>query len=296
MPCRSFGFGSFLSDGFNLSFSLSNSLLSFLCIMYESLLELTDVSTGYTDKHGKKVISSHLSASLREGRLTCLLGPNGAGKSTLLRTMAAFQPLLDGHISLKGKSLSAYSIQERARLISIVLTERPKNLNMTVEEVVSLGRSPFTGFWGRFRESDKRVVDECLSLIGIEGFRHRKISSLSDGERQKAMIAKSMAQETPIVFLDEPTAFLDYPSKVKTMLLLHQLTRSLGKTVFLSTHDMEHALWIADEIWLLDRERGLTTGTPEQLSENGKIGEFFNCEAMTYIPAARRFSIALRSK
>ena len=258
-----------------------------------SLLEFHDLTTGYADKHGRKIISSQLNAQLREGRLTCMLGPNGAGKSTLLRTMAAFQPALGGQILLNGRALSSYTKPELARQISIVLTENPKNMNMTVDEVVALGRSPYTGFWGKLHEADRKAVDESLRLIGIEDFKYRKIASLSDGERQKVMIAKSITQETPIIYLDEPTAFLDYPSKVRTMLLLHQLTRMLGKTVFLSTHDMEHALWIADEIWLLDREKGLTTGTPQELSESGRIGEYFDCKDMTYIPDSRRFAVTL---
>ena len=259
----------------------------------KGVLELNDLTTGYADKHGSNVISSRLNAQLQQGKLTCMLGPNGAGKSTLLRTMAAFQPALGGQIMLNGRSLTTYSMQELAREISIVLTDNPKNMNMTVEEVVALGRSPYTGFWGRLHESDWKAVDESLQLIGIADFRHRRISSLSDGERQKVMIAKSITQETPIIFLDEPTAFLDYPSKVRIMLLLHRLTRVLGKTVFLSTHDMEHALWIADELWLLDREKGLTTGTPQELSESGQIGSYFDCADMTYQPASRRFIVTL---
>lgn len=258
-----------------------------------SFFELQNLTTGYADKHGAKTISSLLNAHLQQGKLTCMLGPNGAGKSTLLRTMAAFQPALDGQIMLHGRELSTYTMQELARQISIVLTDTPKNMNMTVEEVVSLGRSPYTGFWGKLHEADWKAVDESLNLIGIEDFRYRKLSSLSDGERQKVMIAKSITQETPLIFLDEPTAFLDYPSKVRTMLLLHRLTRALGKTVFLSTHDMEHALWIADEIWLLDREKGLTTGTPQELSDTGRIGEYFDCKDMTYIPESRRFAVTL---
>lgn len=258
-----------------------------------SFFELNDLTTGYADKHGAKAISSHLNAQLQQGKLTCMLGPNGAGKSTLLRTMAAFQPALEGQIIVDDKPLATYTMQQLAQKISIVLTDSPKNMNMTVEEVVSLGRSPYTGFWGKMHEADWKAVNDSLKLIGIEDFRYRRLSSLSDGERQKVMIAKSITQGTPLIFLDEPTAFLDYPSKVRTMLLLHRLTRELGKTVFLSTHDMEHALWIADEIWLLDRNKGLTTGTPQQLSKSGQIGNYFDCRDMTYIPDSRRFAVTL---
>ena len=147
--------------------------------------------------------------------------------------------------------------------------------NMTVEELVGMGRSPYTGFWGRLRGRDREIVKESISLVKIENLTHRMVHTLSDGERQKVMIAKVLAQETPVIFLDEPTAFLDFPSKVEIMQLLHRLTRQTGKTIFLSTHDMELALQLADKIWLMDKEGGIATGTPEDLSLDGSLSGFF---------------------
>jgi iron complex transport system ATP-binding protein len=145
---------------------------------------------------------------------------------------------------------------------------------MTVEEMVGMGRSPYTGFWGTLDADDRRIVDEAIRQVDIDPLRHRMIHTLSDGERQKVMIAKALAQQTPVIYLDEPTAFLDFPSKVEVMLLLRRICREAQKTVFLSTHDLELALQIADCIWLMDRTEGLSIGTPEELARNGVLGSF----------------------
>ena len=258
------------------------------------MLSFTSLTTGYRSRHAVHPISRNLTASLKAGEMTCLLGPNGAGKSTLLKTLTATLQPLDGSVTLDGRPLSSYTAQERARLISIVLTGSVPHLNMTVREVVALGRSPYTNFWGRLSAADEKATDEAIRLIGISELAHRPLRSLSDGERQKAMLAKAIAQQTPIIFLDEPTAFLDYPSKIRTMLLLRRLTRELGKCVLLSTHDLDHAVCVADRLWLLDKEKGLTDGTPEALGKSGDIGRYFDCDALIYEASARRFEIQMR--
>lgn len=146
---------------------------------------------------------------------------------------------------------------------------------MTVTELIGLGRSPYTGFWGTLSKEDRAVVEHSVALVGIPHLAHRMVHTLSDGERQKVMIAKALAQETPVIYLDEPTAFLDFPSKVEMMQLLHHLSRQTDKTIFLSTHDLELALQIADKIWLMDKMNGVTIGTPEDLSLNGNLSNFF---------------------
>ena len=150
-----------------------------------------------------------------------------------------------GEVWIAGKRLSDYADKELARLIGIVLTERCEVTNLSVEELVGLGRSPYTGFWGTLGKEDKRIVSEAIQQVGIAGLSDRMIHTLSDGERQKVMIAKVLAQQTPVILLDEPTAFLDFPSKVEMMRLLRTLAHGLDKTVFLSTHDLELALQIA---------------------------------------------------
>ena len=250
--------------------------------MKETTIRLRDLSIGYPDKHNTKRVAEHLNASIHSGELTCLLGTNGVGKSTLLRTLSAFQPPLGGTIDLLDRPLSTYDDRQLATVIGVVLTEKSDIRNMTVEELVGLGRSPYTGFWGTLKEGDRRIVHEAIARVRIEPLTQRMVHTLSDGERQKVMIAKALAQETPIIFLDEPTAFLDFPSKVEVMQLLHNLTHTLQKTVFMSTHDLELALQIADKIWLMDRTNGIAIGTPEDLSLEGKLSSFFSRKGITY--------------
>lgn len=245
-------------------------------------ITLHDVTTGYSAKGQQTAITSGINAELYPSELTCLLGPNGAGKSTLLKTLSAFLPPLSGEIVIDGRPLDDYSDSRLARTISVVLTERISLNNMSVYELVGMGRSPYTGFWGHISPSDRHIVDTAIEMVGIGALRNRQMQTLSDGERQKVMIAKSLAQETPIVFLDEPTAFLDYPSKVEIMQLLLRLAREKNKTVFLSTHDLELALQIADKIWLVDKSHGLRIGTPEDLSLNGEMSRFFEREGVVF--------------
>ena len=244
------------------------------------MIELRNVSIGYRSKHGVRTVASGLNGTIRRGELTCLLGANGIGKSTLLRTLSAFQPKTGGEIYVEGRELSTFSDKELSRLIGVVLTEKPDVRNMTVRELVSLGRSPYTGFWGSYSKADLEIVDESIAQVGIEALSGRMIHTLSDGERQKVMTAKALAQQTPIIYLDEPTAFLDYPSKVEVMQLLRRISRAElphgtgQRTIFLTTHDVELALQLADTIWLMTREEGLVTGTPRQLAEQGALSRF----------------------
>lgn len=242
--------------------------------MKETTVALKDLSIGYGTRQGVRVVGQHLTAQICRGELTCLLGENGVGKSTLLRTLSAFQPKLDGSIHVLDRELESYSDKELARLIGVVLTEKPDVGQMTATELVGMGRSPYTGFWGSMDDDDWQVVDQAFGLVGIEDLKDRLVMTLSDGERQKVMIAKALAQQTPVIYLDEPTAFLDYPSKVEMLLLLRRISREAGKTVFLSTHDVELALQVADCLWLMDREEGLHIGTPRQLSETGQLSKF----------------------
>lgn len=245
-------------------------------------IELHSLAIGYSNRHSVKTVAEGISDTIRSGELTCLLGENGAGKSTLLRTLSGFLPHLGGEITILGKPLSDYREKELATVIGVVLTEKTNLQNMTVAELVGMGRSPYTGFWGRLTDEDRRMVDEAMALVGIEALASRMVQTLSDGERQKVMIAKALAQKTPIIFLDEPTAFLDYPSKVEILHLLHRLSREMDKTIFLSTHDLELALQIADRLWLMARGSGVITGTPEDLALNGTLDRFFRRKGVAF--------------
>ena len=251
--------------------------------MTETIL-LQDLSIGYHTKQQQRVVASHLNATLNKGELTCLLGRNGIGKSTLLRTLSAFQPALEGEIMMATPALvplSTLSDKALSRLIGVVLTEKLDVRNMRVYELAGMGRSPYTGFWGTLSEEDHRLVDEAICMVGIEALKERMIHTLSDGERQKVMIAKALAQQTPVIYLDEPTAFLDYPSKVEMMQLLCRLAEQEQKTIFLSTHDVELALQIADCLWLMTPQ-GLYIGTPRELASQGVLGSFIERDGIVF--------------
>lgn len=259
---------------------------------YKETIVLRNVSTGYSLRHNiRKVITEDINASLRSGELTCLLGPNGAGKSTLLRTMSGFIPALSGEILLSGQAIDHLSPEVLSKEISIVLTDKLSIPDMTLAQLVGLGRSPYTNFWGNLTDQDREIVSEALSIVGISHLAERLVSTLSDGERQKAMIAKALAQRTPVIFLDEPTAFLDYPSKVEIMQLLAALARESGKTIFMSTHDLELALQITDMAWLIDRKLGITTGSPEDLILSGHLQKYFNGEGIEFNSKTGLFQI-----
>ena len=208
------------------------------------------LTVGY---RGHRVVED-ISLSLPCGRLVCLLGPNGAGKSTLLRTLCGFQPPIAGTVTISGSDITTMSAAEVARLVSVVLTDRPLTPSLTDAEMVGMGRAPYTGFWGRLSDDDRRLVSEAMQTVGIDSLATRRMGQLSDGERQKVMIAKALAQHTPVIVLDEPTAFLDYPSKVAVMKTLARLAHDEGKTILMSTHDLELAAQLGDELMKIENK------------------------------------------
>ncbi len=248
----------------------------------KTIIEIRDLSTGYSTKKEEKIIGAHLNGELHEGEFICLLGANGTGKSTLLKTLAGFQPAIHGDVIAQNILIKNYTPKELSKVVSVVLTDNTKLNNMNVYDVVSMGRSPYTGFWGHLKESDHSIVEKCMQWVGIEDLKDRQMGQLSDGERQKVMIAKSIAQQTPIILLDEPTSYLDYPSKVSMMLMLHRLSKSKNKTILMSTHDIENALQIADKIWILDVDNGLVEGIPEDLCREGYIDKYFVSKGMFF--------------
>ena len=262
--------------------------------MNNETIQLRNLSIGYAMARGVRTVAEGINGAIRSGELTCLLGPNGVGKSTLLRTLSAFQPAISGEVlfsrSEEGgvwSEISSFTDKELSRLIGVVLTEKPDVRNMSVRELVSLGRSPYTGFWGTYSKEDLRIVDEAIGMVGIGDLTRRSVHTLSDGERQKVMIAKALAQQTPVIFLDEPTAFLDYPSKVEMLQLLRRISREAEKTVFLSTHDVELALQLADTLWLMRKQEPgegspVAIGSPKALAESGDLGRFIEGKGVSF--------------
>lgn len=254
---------------------------------HQASIILRHLDIGY----GKTVVAANLSASVYRGELTCLLGANGIGKSTLLRTLSAFQPPLAGSIEIEGHRLGELAQKDFAKLLGVVLTGRPDVQNITAAELVGIARSPYTGFWGTLSASDLRIVDEALAMVGIGNLRDRKIQTLSDGECQKVMIAKALAQQTPVIMLDEPTAFLDYPSKVEVLLLLRRLAHDMDKTIFLATHDVEMALQTADSLWILGEQGDLSVGTPRELAAKGSVGQYLRRADVAFDPSSLTIKI-----
>ena len=230
---------------------------------------------------GACCVAYDLNATALPGTLTCLIGHNGTGKSTLLRTIARLQQSIDGRVLIGDNDISTLKPTHLSRMLSIVLTSRPDVRNMTVEELVALGRAPYTGFWGRLSADDRRIVRHSIESVGITAMAERRVCTLSDGEMQKVMIAKSLAQQTPVILLDEPTAFLDFPGKIDLMLLLQRLAHEERKTILLSTHDLETALQTADRLWLL-ADGALHDGTPHELADQGFIDDYIGRKSVKF--------------
>lgn len=258
----------------------------------EPLIVSKDLSIGYSHpRHGDKVLHSNVSVKLECGEFACLLGPNGSGKSTLLQTLCGFLPRLGGEVSISGRPIDKVSNREMSLLASVVLTERVAVSNMTVFDLVSLGRTPYTGFFGRLKTKDTDIVLDGIKAVGLEGFEERLITNMSDGERQKAMIAKALVQETPLIVLDEPTAFLDLPSRIEIMHLLRKLAHQRNKGILLSTHDLDMALQMADKVWLLAEGRRMETGTPEDLVLTNEFRRFFEREGILFDNESGQFTV-----
>ena len=233
-----------------------------------------------TIENGEKAILSDINQTLEPGRLVCLLGSNGVGKSTILRTLAGFQPPLSGEVLLDGKDLSSLSLSQRSKTVSIVLTERVEVPYMKVVDLVGMGRSPYTGFFGKLSEEDKGIASDAIEMIGISSLAERTIDTLSDGERQKAFLAKALAQQTPIILLDEPTAFLDFHAKISTLRLMQKLAHETNKIILMSTHDVEMALRLSDLLWIV-QDGKIQTGTTASLTESGILRQFLGDEAIS---------------
>lgn len=240
------------------------------------MISLQNLTVGY----GEKAILSDINQTLEPGRLVCLLGSNGVGKSTILRTLAGFQPPLSGEVLIDGRNLSSLTLAERSKAVSVVLTERVEVPYMKVADLVGMGRSPYTGFFGKLTKEDKQIVGEAIEMVGISSLAERTIDTLSDGERQKAFLAKALAQQTPIILLDEPTAFLDFHAKISTLRLMQKLAHETNKIILMSTHDVEMALRLSDLLWIV-QDGKIQTGTTASLTESGILRQFLGDEAIS---------------
>ena len=261
----------------------------------DHVLYTKKLAIGYPEKKRKNILHRDVELTLFPGELTCLLGPNGAGKSTLIRTLGGSQKCMEGHVYLDKKEINKYKNKELACMIGIVLTAGNQPGNMSVFELVSLGRHPYTDFFGRLDQEDKNQIIHALEAVGILHMQNRMVSELSDGERQKVMIAKALAQQTPILILDEPTAFLDLPSRMEIMKLLHELSREMNKAILVTTHDLQLALQFADKMWLMAKNEPMITGAPEDLVIENQFSHIFERSGIQFDQESGNFNMDFKN-
>lgn len=249
------------------------------------MYELNSLQIGY----GGTALSTLQEVSVAPGEFICLLGRNGQGKSTLLRTLAGFIPPVGGQAFVDGRPVRDWSAAERARKIAVVLTDRPQVPALRVTELVEMGRQPYTGWSGALSVEDRRIADEALERVEGGHLRDRYVDSLSDGERQRVMIARALAQQPRIMLLDEITAFLDLPSRVTIVSTLRRIARDAGVSIILSSHDLELSLGSADRLWLLPGGGQFVDGAPEDVALSGALGEAFDQPNLSFSLERGRF-------
>ncbi|SDQ67614.1 ABC transporter ATP-binding protein [Flagellimonas zhangzhouensis] len=252
----------------------------------QNILSVSELAIGY----GTKKVAEHINFSLKPGILCGVVGVNGIGKSTLLRTLARFQPMLSGKIELKGQSTKQIPPEKLAKELSVVLTESPASKNLTVEELIALGRQPYTNWLGTLTSQDKKYINESLDAFLLNDLRHKKCHELSDGQLQRVLIARAMAQDTPLILLDEPTTHLDLYHKVQILKLLRELAHYQQKTILFSTHEIELAIQLCDTMLILDGKNH-PFGGPCQLIEQQHFDGLFPSEMVQFDPQTGTFKV-----
>jgi len=246
-----------------------------------NIINISDLSIGYFSGGNKQALLSYLSMEASKGELIALIGKNGAGKSTLLRTLTKQLPLISGHISIYGKDPEDYSMNQFAKIVSFVSTEIVKINNFRVIDLVALGRFPHTNWIGKLQSEDLEKVTDALASVGLSHLTYKSTNQISDGERQRVMIARAIAQDTPIIIMDEPTAFLDITNRYEIVDLLHNLTREKDKTIIFSSHDLSIAMQEADKIWLME-DKNILQGAPEDLIINNSFNKLFQNSRVSF--------------
>jgi len=254
-------------------------------------IHLDQLSVGYQKGNSKLEILGGLNASIKHGELVCLIGENGVGKSTLLRSIAGVQKPLSGQVFVDNKPVNDYTAPDLARTISLVLTDRIFAGNLTVKEIVALGRHPYTNWLGKLEQKDVDKIDWALDITDIHKISDRIISELSDGQFQKTLIARALAQDGDIIILDEPTAHLDLSNKIIILKLLKDLSNETGKAILIATHEIEFSFQVADKIWIALKDKNLKEGTPEDLVLDGSLNQMINHNAINFDSDHGRFMV-----
>ena len=258
--------------------------------MENILLHTENLDIGYRTKRSEKPLAKDLNITLETKNFTCLIGRNGIGKSTLLRTISGLHPPLKGHVIMNKQNVHNLSVSKRAAFISLVLTERVSSGNLTVRELIALGRQPYTNWIGILSDTDKQIIERSIEQTRLENISGQQCDTLSDGQMQRVMIARALAQDTPLIILDEPTAHLDIQHKVEIFRLLKQLACESGKSILVSTHEIHFALEMADNLWILT-EKGIQTGSPEKMIRENVIGSIFQDDIIRFDAEKKRFQI-----
>jgi iron complex transport system ATP-binding protein len=262
----------------------------------DKIIELRSAAVGYKQKgNSQKVVKSGISVHALKGELVAVIGENGVGKSTLLKTIAGFHSAVGGEVLIRGKQVSTYHEKELALMMSFVSTEIIRVPNLSVFDLVSLGRYPHTNWFGKLLDEDRRIVEEAIQAVGLQGYEDRMVNHISDGERQKVMIARTLAQDTEVIVLDEPTAFLDLSNKYGIVHILHQLASEKGKTILFSTHDLTTAIAESDRVWLM-LDNSVEQGAPEDLILNGTFAGLFHNEHLFFDQEKGDFRIRKQTK
>ena len=249
-------------------------------------LSIQALSIGYKNL----TVALNIDFELQAGEFSAIVGVNGIGKSTLLRTLARLQPKLDGSIKIQQRPLRKFSAPELAHQLALVLTEPLATKNLTVAELIALGRQPHTNWLGTLTPHDLNTIEECLSVFDLEKLKHKKCHELSDGQLQRLHIARAMAQDTPIILLDEPTTHLDLSHKVRIFKLLRQLAHEHRKTILFTSHEIDLAIQLCDKILILDGKEN-PFGAPCELIEKGCFDTLFPSEMVWFDAASGSFKV-----
>jgi len=261
-----------------------------ITISQNPTLRTRELAIGYTRQNQVSVVQQHLNLELHQGEMVCMIGPNGCGKSTLLRTLAGLQKSISGTIFINGEDLTTLTVQEKAESLALTLTDKVDVDKMKVHEIVEMGRYPYTNRFGKLTDEDRQIVANALEKVHLTEKTNRCLNELSDGERQRAMIAKVLAQATPLLLFDEPTAHLDLPNRVAIMLLLSKLAKTTGVSILLSTHELELAMQVSDKLWLMS-DAGVDVGTTDELIAQGSFERVFQSNLFSFDAVTRRFSV-----
>lgn len=249
------------------------------------ILYTKDLAVGYKRKKSRDyILLDNLNLSVDKGELICLLGQNGFGKSTLLRTLTGVQKPIKGDCFINGKSINSYERSQLAKVLSIVLTENLNIGEISVYSVVSMGRYPHNNWLGILSDNDHKIINNVIEIIGLTPYKDKIFTELSDGFKQKVMIARALAQDTSIILLDEPTAFLDSPTRIEILNLLRTLIKQFNKSIIFSSHDLDLALQTADIIWLITKDQRIEVDCPEDLVLNGHFEKAFNKKGIKFHP------------